>query len=309
VSNLNRKQDAHRLRATLIGGLAVLLWALLALLTTQARGIPPFELLAITFGTAFVASLLWLGLRDRAALACWKLPPRQWALGVVGLFGYHFFYFVALGNAPAVEASLIAYLWPLLIVLFSALLPGQRLRWFHLAGTLAGLAGAVLIVGAGGNFSFSAEHTAGYAAAVACALIWSSYSVANNRLGGVPTALVGGQCGVVAVLALAAHFALEETVAPNAGQWVAALVLGIGPFGLSFFCWDYGTKHGNLPVLGAFSYAAPLLSTILLVLAGVAAASTHLALACGLIVGGSLLASAELWGGRLGLSSRLRLRR
>lgn len=294
---MNTTPDALRLRATLIGGLAVLLWSLLALLTTQTGRVPPFQLLTMTFGTAFVSSLVWLLWRDRASLASWKLPPRAWALGVFGLFGYHFFYFTALRLAPAVEASLIAYLWPLLIVVFSALLPGERLRWFHLLGALLGLSGAILIVSPDGSFALRREFIPGYAAALACALIWSGYSVANRRLGGVPTALVGGQCGVVALLALVAHLSLEETATVSGTQWLAAIGLGLGPFGLSFFCWDHGCKHGHIVVLGALSYAAPLLSTLVLVAAGIAAPSLALAIACSLIVGGALVASAELWAG------------
>jgi drug/metabolite transporter (DMT)-like permease len=56
-------------------------------------------------------------------------PPTAWALGVCGLFATRPLYFTALAHAPAVEASLIAYPGPLLLVLFSALLPGERLRW------------------------------------------------------------------------------------------------------------------------------------------------------------------------------------
>src|SRR3546814_7874943 len=100
---------------TLVGGIAVLLWALLALFTTGAAGIPPFQLLAMTFAVAFVVSLAVLATRGRGAFVAWRQAPAVWALGVGGLFGYHFFYFVALGNAPAVDASLIAYLWPLQI--------------------------------------------------------------------------------------------------------------------------------------------------------------------------------------------------
>src|SRR3546814_12691751 len=79
----------------------------------------------MTFAVAFLVSLAVLAARGARAFAAWRQVPAVWALGVGGLFGYHFFYFVALGNAPAVDASLIAYLWPLLIVIFSALLPGR----------------------------------------------------------------------------------------------------------------------------------------------------------------------------------------
>ena len=294
MTTLPSDAGGHRTRATLIGGIAVLLWALLALFTTGAAGIPPFQLLAMTFAVAFAVSLAVLATRGGRAFAAWRQAPAVWALGVGGLFGYHFFYFVALGNAPAVEAGLIAYLWPLLIVVFSALLPGERLRWFHLAGAVMGLAGAALLVTKGRGFDFDPRYSLGYLAACACALTWSSYSVANRRFGAVPTEVVGGFCGAVALLGLLCHLALEATVTPQGLQWLAILGLGLGPVGAAFFVWDHGTKHGNIQVLGALSYAAPLLSTLILIAFGQGEATWQVGLACLLIVAGALLASKEM---------------
>ncbi|MGO1119073.1 aromatic amino acid exporter YddG [Rhodovibrionaceae bacterium A322] len=289
-------QDRRKLKATLIGGVAILLWALLALFTTYADGLPPFQLLAMTFAVAFLASFLLLLRRGFKALALWKQPLPVWLLGVVGLFGYHFFYFVALGNAPAVDASLIAYLWPLLIVVFSAALPGERLRWFHLAGAFMGLAGAFLLVSKGGSIAFDRQYLLGYLAAAVCALTWSSYSVINRRFGAVPTEVVGGFCGAVALLGALSHLALETTVMPDTVQLLAVLGLGLGPVGLAFFVWDYGTKHGDIQLLGTLSYGAPLLSTLMLIAFGRAEATWAVALACFLIVAGAVLASKNLFG-------------
>jgi drug/metabolite transporter (DMT)-like permease len=167
--------DRHRLRATLIGFVAVLLWATLALFTTATGGVPPFLLLSLTFGIAFGVSLLrWLWLarwNSHALRLLFRQPPAIWLLGIVGLFGYHALYFTALDHAPPVEASLIAYLWPLLLVLFSALLPGERLHWTHLAGGALGLVGAMLLVAqrGGGTVSFEAQYLTGYLAALGCA--------------------------------------------------------------------------------------------------------------------------------------------
>jgi drug/metabolite transporter (DMT)-like permease len=164
-----------RLAATLVGGIAVLLWATLALFTTTAAEIPPFELVALTFAVAF---LLFLGkwgvgrLRGGTPILSHLAQPwRAWLLGVAGLFGYHALYFTAFAHAPAVDASLIAYLWPLLLVLFSALLPGEQLRWWHIAGGLAGFAGAALLVlqKAGGGAGFDSAYALGYLAALGCA--------------------------------------------------------------------------------------------------------------------------------------------
>jgi drug/metabolite transporter (DMT)-like permease len=283
--------------ATAVGFGAILLWSALALLTTLVGPIPPFQLTAMAFALGFsLAAVKWL-LASESIGAHLALPLRVWALGVGGLFGYHVCFFVALTLAPPVEANLINYLWPLLIVLFSGLLPGERLRWWHLAGGLSGLAGCALLIG-GGAGGFELKYAAGYATAFAAALTWSSYSVLSRRLREVPTDAVGAFCGATAVLALIAHLLFERTYVPQGGEWLALLVLGFGPVGAAFYLWDYGVKRGDIKALGALSYMTPLLSTLLLVLFGHGEPSLRLGLACLLVVGGAVLASRELWGRR-----------
>jgi drug/metabolite transporter (DMT)-like permease len=286
----------HTRRATLIGGSAVLMWATLALLTTWTDAVPPFQLVAMAFTIAFLlAAAKWLVGGESIADHV-HLPAAVWLLGVGGLFGYHFFYFMALRNAPAVEASLIAYMWPLLIVVFSALLPGEQLRWWHLAGTACGLAGTVLLVTDGGGLAFKREFWLGYLMAILCAFTWSTYSVLSRRFRAISTDAVGAFCGVTAVLAVLCHLAFEVTVWPQGGEWLAVLGLGLGPVGAAFFVWDVGVKHGDIRALGAAAYGAPLLSTVLLVVYGQAAATWVVAMACLLIVGGAVIAARDVLG-------------
>ncbi len=304
MSNSANASAKTRTAATMIGGTAVLMWATLALFTTLSGDIPPFQLAAMAFSVAFALSVMKWITSGRAALKALRQPLRVWAFGVGGLFGYHFFYFMALRNAPAIEAGLIAYLWPLLIVVCSALLPGERLRWFHIAGALAGLLGCVVLVSAGSpsGIGFKSEFTLGYAMALVCAGLWTAYSLFSRRFENVPTDTVGGFCGATAVLAFICHLMFETTVTPQwgawGGQWIAVLALGIGPVGAAFFTWDYGVKHGHIQALGAFAYAAPLLSTILLIVFGQGEPSWAIAIACSLIVGGAVLASKDLIGSK-----------
>ncbi|MEM9104645.1 MAG: EamA family transporter [Pseudomonadota bacterium] len=281
------------IQATLIGFSAIVMWSLLALLTALSGQVPPFQLAAMCFSIATVIGLAALFLRP-AGLANLRQPLPVWCLGVAGLFGYHFLYFTALRNAPAVEAGLIAYLWPLLIVVGSALLPGERLGWQHIAGALAGLAGTALIVSRSG-LSFQDSYAFGYGAALLCAFTWSGYSLLSRRFGSVPTDVVTGFCFLTAVLSLLCHLLLEQTVWPqDMGQWLAVAGLGLLPVGAAFYAWDHGVKRGNIQVLGAASYAAPLLSTLVLIVAGVGRADWRIALACVLITGGAALAAKDL---------------
>ena len=186
-------------RATLIGFSAVAMWALLALLTDASGRTPPFLLSAITFAIGTCVGLvarIFMPAPDRSA----KIPFQVWVIGIGGLFGYHFFYFTALRNAPAVEASLIAYLWPLLIVLGSALMPGERLQWHHVAGALLGLAGAALIVTKGVGVAFEGRYAFGYAMAGVCAFLWSAYSLLSRRFPAVPTSIVTWFCAATSAL-------------------------------------------------------------------------------------------------------------
>lgn len=290
-------QVANARAGTAVGFGAILLWASLAVLTTMAGPVPPFQMTAMAFLLGFsLAAVKWIAAREPIYRHL-ALPPRVWALGVGGLFGYHACYFAALALAPPVEANLLNYLWPLLIVVFSGLLPGERLRWWHIAGTAAGMLGCGLLIG-GGTGGIELRYAGGYMAAIGAALIWSSYSVLSRRVREVPTDAVGAFCGATAVLALVAHLLFEETYVPQGGEWLAVAALGLGPVGAAFYLWDYGVKRGDIKALGALSYMTPLMSTVLLVLFGRAEPSLRLGLACLLIVGGAVLASRELWARR-----------
>jgi len=282
-------------RATLIGFSAILMWSFLSLLTVASGRVPPFQLAALTFAIGgSIGAVSWL-LRP-GAVAALRQPAEVWGLGVGGLFGYHALYFSALRLAPPAEAGLLNYLWPLLIVLLSALLPNERLKAHHIVGAGLGLIGTVVLFAGQGQLGIAAEFIPGYSAAVVAAFVWASYSVLSRRFAAVPSDAVAGFCLATAVLAAICHLAFETTLWPNAaGQWLAILALGLGPVGAAFYAWDFGVKHGDIRVLGALSYAAPILSTLFLVLAGYAEPRISLALAAALITGGGLLAARDLW--------------
>jgi drug/metabolite transporter (DMT)-like permease len=275
--------------ATWIGFSAVALWALLALFTVASAPVPPLLLNALCFGIGGTAGLVWLaatgglgGLR--------RVPIGVYAFGAAGLFGYHLLYFSALRLAPPAEAGLIAYLWPLLIVLGSGMMPGERLRAGHVAGAVLAFGGAALIVmrgatGEGGS-------ALGFALAGIAALTWAAYSLGSRRIGSQPTAAVAVYCLIAAALSSVAHLVLETPAWPEtATGWAAVIGLGLGPVGLAFFTWDIGVKRGDIQLLGTVSYAAPLLSTLALVSAGMVPASPALALSAALIACGAALAA------------------
>ena len=277
-------------RATLIGFTAVLMWALLAVLTIGTAPVPPLQLNAICFAIGGAIGLVWM-LRGPGFAALRGVRWTVYVAGTLGLFGYHFLYFTAFRLAPTAETGLIAYLWPLFIVLLSGLLPGERLRLMHVVGALIAFAGAALILLRGGAV-WQAGAVPGMALAFVCAVTWAIYSVASRRFGAVPTGAVTVYCLATAVLSLGAHLALETTVWPaEPAGWLSVALLGLGPVGFAFFTWDVGMKRGDIQILGVASYAAPLLSTLALILSGRAEATPVLLVSAVMITGGAVLAA------------------
>ncbi len=281
--------------ATLIGLTAIVMWSLLAVLTVATGRIPAFQLAAMTFAIGGLVGGATVVLRGGVARAL-RLPGIAWAVGIGGLFGYHALYFLSLRLAPPAEAGLLNYLWPLLIVLFSSLLPGERLARHHIVGALLGLVGTVLLFAGNTGVQYTAAQIPGFVAAFVAAFVWAAYSVLSRKLKAVPTDAVAGFCLATALLAAMVHLAIETTIWPEtAMHWLAILLLGLGPVGAAFYAWDIGMKHGEIRVLGAASYATPLLSTGFLIVAGYAQATTAIALATLLIAGGGLIAAKDMF--------------
>lgn len=277
-----------RAKATIIGCSAILMWSLLALFTIGSAPVPPFLLNAICFGVGGLIGLAWTARNGFAVLrgVSWKV----YAFGTSGLFGYHFLYFTAFRLSPSAETGLIAYLWPLFIVLMSGLLPGERLRAGHIIGAMIAFGGAALIVF--GNTGAAKLSIVGMSLAFLCALTWAGYSVLSRRLGAIPTETVTVYCLATAVLSAVSHLLLETTVWPETALgWAAVFALGIGPVGAAFFTWDIGMKRGDIQLLGVASYAAPLLSTLALVATGIAKPTWTIGLAAVLITTGAALAA------------------
>jgi drug/metabolite transporter (DMT)-like permease len=283
-----------RRTATMIGFSAILMWSLLALLTVLSKPVPPFQLNALCFGLSGTLGLIWAASSGRLGVLR-DVPRPVYALGTAALFGTHAMYFTIIRLAePAgatAQAGLIAYLWPLLIVLLSSLLPDERLRRLHIAGAALAFAGAALIV-LRSRQEMGDGALPALALAFVYALTWAAYSVNARRFAAVPTVSVAVVCLAAAALSVPMHLTFETTAWPvTAAGWLAIAALGLGPVGLAFFAWDIGMKRGDIQLLGVASYAAPLLSTTALMLAGIVPATPVLLVAALLIAGGAILAT------------------
>ena len=273
--------------AHLLALCAMALWASLAALGVSLSHVPPFLLtgLALLVGSVIALPLSRFDWRQ------WRIPPSTLVLGVYGLFGYHFLFFIALRHAPPVQANLVNYLWPLGIVVMAPLfLPGVSLTARHVLAALIGFAGAVLaILGRGGTGE--TVWAWGYIPALGSAFIWASYSLLTKRVRAFPTAAIGSFALVSGLLSLLCHAWLEPATALSARDWGLIALLGLGPLGGAFFLWDAALKRGDARQIGVLSFLTPLLSTLTLLWVRGEAPSASVVLAAVMIIGAAVMAT------------------
>lgn len=278
------------MHASLLALAAIALWGSLAPLGVSLAHVPPFLL---TGCALLIGSLIGLVL-TRGRLAQWKLPLPTLALGLYGLFGYHFLFFIALRYAPPVQANLVNYLWPLGIVLMAPLfLPGMRLHALHIAAAFLGFAGAALAIVGGRDLQGAGMGTWawGYIPALASAFIWASYSLLTRRVPAFPSSAIGLFGLVSGLLSLLCHALLETPAALSAHDWLLLLAMGLGPLGGAFYLWDAALKRGDARQIGVLSFITPLLSTLALLWLRGEWPSPSVVLAAAMIIGAAVLGS------------------
>ncbi len=293
------KNQSTSKKATYIGFGAILLWAMLAVLVSLLGEIPPFQMLAMSFYIAFFIGLIAAFFSQVNLIEIAKMPLKVWALGVSGLFGYHFLLFSAFKNAPVLQVNLINYLWPLLIVLFSSFLPktlgGGGLKYWHIIGALFGFGGMVLIISSGDVSLLQNSNWFGLILAWAAAIVWASYSVLCRLVAHISSHAITLFCLVTAIASTFMHLYFEQTIFPqDLIEWLAIFALGVGPVGGAFYLWDYGMKHGDIAILGASAYLTPLLSTFMLVLFNISQPDFRLWIATIFITFGAVFAAKDV---------------
>lgn len=254
-------------KATIFGVFSLLFWAAGAVLTTNLKSIPVFEILSIVFTISFALTAIKLTYYQE-----WhklKQPLLVSIIGFLGIYGNDLLYIAAFKHAPPVQADLINYLWPVLVILFLGLLPDERFSPKHLIATFLGFLGVYIAITNGHGISdIRFEYWCGYLLAFTDAVVWTVYTLVARIYKDRPVEMVGLYCGVGAVMSIYLHFHLENTLLPSFTQSLTLFVMGITTQGLAYFFWDYSVKNGRVKFLTTFSYFMPVISVLLLIAFG-----------------------------------------
>lgn len=264
---------------TLLGLLSILLWASLATLGHLLYHLPPFYILALSF----LIGSLPVFIKPKEAFG--NLKSFIW--GTLGYYFYHFFLFYSFRFAPSIEANLINYLWPMIMVLLTPLFfPAFKLKYYHFLGCFLSALGCVFLVfGKGASFDWS--NLKGYILAFGAAISWPLYSLVKKKMGTKSVWEVSGFCLGAGLLCLLTHFQIEPRVVLQLNDALIILILGVGPFGIAFYTWDLALLNGDSRIIGALSYLTPVLSSLGLIIFTDQFLTSSSLMAMVLIIGGA----------------------
>lgn len=241
----------------ILGIITILCWGSLATFGNLLIHLPPFYVLGVCF--------------IMGSIPAWRKPKEMFPpfktllLGVFGYFGYHFFLFYAFRYAPAIEANLINYLWPVIMVILTPVFFREtKLKIYHIAGAVLSVIGSVFLV-AGKGGEIRKENVIGYILALLAAITWPLYSIGKKKMPATSVWAIGSFCLISGILCFIVHAAIEPRVVLQFHDAWKLLLMGIGPFGIAFYCWDVALRHGDARIMGALAYLTPVLSTLGLV--------------------------------------------
>lgn len=278
------------------GALGVVLWGSETALITLTQRLPPFQTVALAFAFAACLSAVgwWVTQVDIRSLL--RQPPRVWLLTTFSLTVFHSCIYFAVRHAPPASSALLQGTTPLVVVFGSALLGGQRVRWWHLVGVGLGFTGVAVLVGTGSDTAAEFQNPGIYLALIAvAAALWGLYSILSRSLADVPSSALGISFLGSGVLTGLCHISFEHWIDPSLQEWLAIAGLGALPMGLAIFLWDFGVKRGDLQSLSALSYLEPLVGAVLVAAVGRGYLTVSMLWSGILIVGGATVASYEIW--------------
>ncbi|MYM72033.1 aromatic amino acid DMT transporter YddG [Duganella sp. FT134W] len=256
-------------KGTLLGLAAIGLWStapsLIRLFSETAGAVAGAAMIYTLASVMLVALRGWTPLR--------QYPRRYLLIGGALFAGYEVALALALGYAQdrtqAIEVGLLNYLWPCLMVALMVLGGRQRATVWLAPGLLLSLLGVAWILSGGEGLSLAhivanaARNPVSYGLAAGGALLWATYCCAAKPLSQGTDAIVPFFVLTSAVLwvkfALGGATLLPFSVssATAAGLLCAAAAV----MALGYASWNRALTHGNLALLAAASYAAPVLSS------------------------------------------------
>jgi drug/metabolite transporter (DMT)-like permease len=228
-------------KAYLYAMMTVLLWATVA---------SAFKI-TLRFMT-FFQMLLWASFVSMAALLVIILLQGKWrlltaskkgdylhsaVLGFLNPFLYYLILFKAYSLLPAQEAQPLNWTWPIMLVLLSTVILGQRVRFATVLAILVSFSGVLVISTRGDILGLRFSNPTGALLALSSSLIWALYwlyNVKDNR-DDIVKLFLNFSFGFL--FTLLAVLLFSEWTRPALPGLLGSIYIGLFEMGITFVFW------------------------------------------------------------------------
>jgi drug/metabolite transporter (DMT)-like permease len=271
--------NSPSIKATIIGQLALFIWAMSVCGIVVLKDIPAFEILSVLFFSGLIASSVM-----NTIYGNWKVvtthPKYVLLAGIVGIIGNDIFYIFAFKYAPAAHVDLIALSWPMIVLILASIFLNESIKFHHIFACIIAFLGIyTLLVAESGIGVFDEEYLFGYLCALTSAILWAIYVIISRKYIKCTPELFAVYCGIGSAFAISMHFIFEVTVIPTSNQLVILIFMGITTHSIAYYGWDFAIKKGHFKLLNILSYGNPIVSVMGLVFFGFAELTDELFIA------------------------------
>lgn len=275
--------------ATFAGLLSVLFWSMSAVIIFFSKGVHPFLFAGFEHFIGFLCfCAIWIVRKENPIPILKSIPAWFYGIATMGVVLHTLTWIVSIRSVPPLEATLIIYTWPLMVVIFTSISLKEKLYWFHYAACVIGFLGIFFMLSHKGlslsEFSFKRGHVL----AIICALSWSIYSAVAARQKHLNSYIYAVVYIVSAIVNTSIWLIVYEAPKPNFISMFIITCVGITST-IGYILWDYGMKRGDSRLIGTASFLTPVLSTSFLILAGQGAFDYRTVLSLCLVMSGIFL--------------------
>lgn len=251
-----------------LAAFVILFWGTSA--TAFKIGLRYFNFLQLLFwASLFATIILFIVLLVQGKISeIFKITRNQlgWSifLGLLNPFAYYFVLFKAYDLLPAQVAQPLNYVWPIILVLLSVPILGQKLKLKNIIALLISFVGVVFISSQGSISIFSKSNPFGVGLALSSSLVWALFWLFNVRNGVKDEVLklFLNFCFATLYILIASFFMENFWQFPINGIY-ASIYIGAFEMGITFVLWLKALNYAdNTARLGNFIYLVPFVALL-----------------------------------------------
>jgi len=264
INKIDKKDNPY-----ILMGILIILWGSFSAVSKLVLGhLDSFQIQFYMFGLA--AIIMTVSMYSRDGMKKLRRLKRKelikLMLFALPSFLYYFLYTAALRMIPAIEASMLNYLFPIMIVIFAIPINGERINASKLISVFIGFSGMLIIITNGDFNNLKLSNIPGDILAIAAAVCWGIFSNLGKK-NNIDQALSNYVYVLVAfILSFINLLLFSEFIIPDTSAFLGVLWISLSNIVLSYHLWFKVLKVTSSALAASLSFITPFVTLAFIML-------------------------------------------